>query len=419
MFQSTRLPNGLRILTSPEPHARSVSLAIFIGAGSRCENDDEAGTAHFLEHLFFKGTERRPSSKELYEPLEGVGGIVNGGTDKELTLYWCKVAKPHFALALDLLADMLLHSLIDPQEVERERQVIIEEINMSLDNPAQKVDLLIDEILWPGQPLGRDVAGDRQTVSRMSRQDLLGFMHRHYVPSNSVVAVAGNIEHQQIVEAFSSTFSGWQDGKAHPWAPADDHQEGPRLKVEHRKTEQVQLCLGLRGISVLDPDRFALDLLNILAGESMTSRLFIEIREKRGLAYDIHSQVNHFRDTGSLLVYAGVDPKNARQALQATLEELARLRDGVSEEELLKAKEFFKGRLFLRLEDNRAVAGWLGAQELLTGQVLTPEEAIAKTEACTREDLKRVANKLMVRDRLNLAVVGPVSPEGLEDLLKI
>lgn len=419
MFQSTRLPNGLRIITSPVPHARSVSLAIFIGVGSRCETDGEAGTAHFLEHLFFKGTEGRPTSKDLYAPLEAVGGMLNGGTDKELTLFWSKVAQPHFTLALDLLADMLLHSRFDPQEVERERQVIIEEINMSLDNPAQKVDLLIDEVLWPGQALGRDVAGDRQSISTLSRQDLLGFLGRHYVPSNSVVAVAGNIEHQEVVEAFFRTFSSWQDGKVHPWSPADDRQAEPHLKVDHRKTEQVQLCLGLRGVSVLHPDRFTLDLLNILAGESMTSRLFLEIREKRGLAYDIHSAVNHFQDTGSLLVYAGVEPKNARQALQATLEELARLRDGVTEEELSRAKEFFKGRLFLRLEDTRAVAGWLGAQELLTGRVLTPEEVIARIEQVTGEDLKRVARDLVAREKLNLAVVGPVSPEGLEDLLKI
>ena len=419
MFQSTQLPNGLRIITSPTPHVRSVSLAIFIGAGSRCERDQEAGSAHFLEHLLFKGTEGRPTSKDLYAPLEAVGGMLNGGTDKELTLFWAKVARPHFPLALDLLVDMLLHSRFDPQEVERERQVIIEEINMSLDNPAQRVDLLIDEVLWPGQALGRDVAGDRQTISTITRQDLLDFLHHHYLPSNAVVAVAGNIEHQEVVEAFTRTLSSWQDGKTHPWSPADDRQKGPRLKVEHRKTEQVQLCLGLRGISVLHPDRFALDLLNILVGESMTSRLFLEIREKRGLAYDIHSVVSHFRDTGSLLVYAGVEPKNARQALQAILEELVRLREGVTEEELSRTKEFSKGRLFLRLEDTRAVAGWLGSQELLTGQVLTPEEVIARIDDVTGEDLKRVARYLVTGEKLNLAVVGPVSPESLEDLLKI
>ncbi len=419
MFQSTQLPNGLRIITAPTPHVRSVSLIIFIGAGSRCERDQEAGSAHFLEHLLFKGTEGRPTSKDLYAPLEAVGGMLNGGTDKELTIYWAKVARPHFSLALDLLADMLLHSRFDPQEVERERQVIIEEINMSLDNPAQRADLLIDEVLWPGQALGRDVAGDRQTISTITRQDLLDFLHHHYLPSNAVVAVAGNIEHQEVVEAFSRTLSPWQDGKAHPWSPADDRQKGPRLKVEHRKTEQVNLCLGLRGISVLHPDRFALDLLNILLGECMTSRLFLEIREKRGLAYDIHSVVSHFRDTGSLLVYAGVEPKNARQALQAILEELVRLREGVTEEELSRTKEFSKGRLFLRLEDTRAVAGWLGSQELLTGQVLTPEEVIARIDDVTGEDLKRVARYLVTGEKLNLAVVGPVSPESLEDLLKI
>src|SRR3990170_645430 len=220
MFQRTRLPNGLRIITSPTPHVRSVSLIIFIGAGSRCERDQEAGSAHFLEHLLFKGTEGRPTSKDLYAPLEAVGGMLNGGTDKELTIYWAKVARPHFSLALDLLVDMLLHSRFDPQEVERERQVVIEEISMSLDNPSQRVDLLIDEVLWPGQPLGRDVAGTRQSVSAFTRQDLLDFVRRQYLASNSVIAVAGDIGHQEVVETLAQAFAPWQDGPAPAWSPA-------------------------------------------------------------------------------------------------------------------------------------------------------------------------------------------------------
>ncbi|MEE8173952.1 MAG: pitrilysin family protein, partial [Dehalococcoidia bacterium] len=287
MYHKTVLDNGLRIITSTMPHTRAVCLGIFIGAGSRYESADEAGTSHFVEHLCFKGTERRATAKEVCEEIEGVGGILNGGTDKELTVYWAKVARPHFPLALDVLSDMLLHSKFDPGEVEKERQVIIEEINMSLDSPSHRVDMLIDEVLWPDQALGRDVAGTKETVAALSQHRLLEYDAHQYLPNNTVVSVAGDIGHDEVVSSLSQAFSDWHDGAPQPWYPAEDEQNASRCQVEHRDTEQAHLCLALRGLPLLHPDRFTLDLLNVILGEGMSSRLFLEIREKRGLAYDI------------------------------------------------------------------------------------------------------------------------------------
>ncbi len=212
MYQKSVLDNKLRVVTSSMPHTRSVSVGVFIGAGSRYEKAEQAGISHFIEHLCFKGTERRRTAKEISESIEGVGGLLNGGTDKELTIYWCKVARPHFSLAVDILADMLSHSRFDPEEIEKERQVIIEEINMCLDSPQQRVDLLIDEVMWPDQPLGRDVAGTKTTVGKLMREDMLRYLDSQYLANNTVVSVAGDISHQEVVASMEETFGHWEKG---------------------------------------------------------------------------------------------------------------------------------------------------------------------------------------------------------------
>ena len=409
MYQKSVLENGLRIITSSMPYTYSVCIMIFIGAGSRYEGAEEVGSSHFIEHLCFKGTERRATSKEISEAIEGVGGMLNGGTDKELTVYWCKVARPHFLLALDLMVDMLRNSKFDAQDMERERQIIIEELNMSMDSPPQRVNILIDEVIWPNQPLGRDVAGSKETVAALSREMLLEYLSRQYVPNNTVVSVAGDIGDEEVLASLSSVFGDWTTGTPQPPFPAEESQDEPRLHIEHRDTEQAHLCLSLRGLSTFHPDRFNLDLLNVILGEGMSSRLFLEIRERRGLAYDIHSYVDHFLDSGAVTIYAGVDPKRVDATIEAILEELRRLKDGVPALELAKAKELAKGRLLLRMEDTRNVAGWMGGQELLTGRILTADEVVSIIDAITPEDLERVARDLFITEKLNLAIVGPIS----------
>jgi predicted Zn-dependent peptidase len=420
LYHKETLENGLRLVTAAMPHTRSVSIGFFIGAGSRYESNEEAGISHFIEHLCFKGTAERPTATEVCTVIEGVGGMINAGTDKELTIYWCKVAQPHFNVALEVMTDMLRNSLFAPEEIEKERQVIMEEINMSLDSPSQRVALLIDEILWPGHPLGRDIAGSRESVTGIDRNMLLDYMSRRYGPDNIVLVIAGNIRHREVVAAVRKYTSGWDSEKTDTGYLRYQGTAEQRVIIESRDTEQAHLCLALPGLSVVHPDRFKLDLLNVVLGEGMTSRLFTEIRDNLGLAYNIHSYTEHFLDTGAMTIAAGVDVKNLKVAVQSILAELARFKEVTPEKELTKARELFKGRILLRMEDSRNVAGWIGGQEILTGNILSVEEVVEAVESTTAEEIKQLAGRIFTGDRLRLAVVGPVNPdETLEELLEL
>ncbi len=420
MYQKTTLDNGLRVITAAMPHTPSVAVSVFVGVGSRYETDAEAGISHFIEHLLFKGTEKRPTSREISEAIEGVGGILNGGTDKELTVYWCKVAQTHFRRALDVLLDILRHSKFDPHEIEKERQVIIEEINMSRDSPQHWVNILVDELLWPGHALGRDIAGSKESVAAITREMMLTYMDGQYQPGRITVAIAGNIEHQEMVNAVSQNLGDWTSQS--PSAEYTPYQAQPprRMALETRDIEQAHLCLALPGLSLLHPQRFTLDLLNIVLGEGMSSRLFVEIRDRLGLAYSIHSYIDHLHDSGSMMVYAGVDPKNLPTVITAILDQLDKLKIIIPDSEITKAKELAKGRLLLRMEDSRNVAGWIGGQEILTGQVMDIEQVVAIIDAITADELKKLAEELLVGSQLCMAVVGPLkAEEPLEDLLKL
>jgi predicted Zn-dependent peptidase len=419
MHRQTTLDNGLRVITETMSQTRSVAICIFIGVGSRYESEPQAGVSHFIEHLCFKGTTKRPSSQEISEAIEGVGGIINAGTDKELTVYWCKIAQPHFPLALDVLADILRNSRFDPADIERERQVITEEINMSLDSPAQLVNMLIDELLWPQHPLGRDIAGSKESVAVISREMIVDYLGQKYLPANTVVSVAGAGEHQDMVGAVEKALGEWAETKPNPTYSPYREQGFPRLRIEAKETEQAHLCLALSGLPLLHPKRFTLDLLNVILGEGMSSRLFTEIRDRMGLAYSINSYAEHFADTGSITIYAGVEPKNLQLAIKAILEQLAHLKETVPQAELTKAKELSKGRLLLRMEDNRTVASWMGGQEILTRRILSVDQVIAIIDAITAEEIKELAQELLVSNKLRLAVVGPVVDEPLEELLVI
>ena len=420
MYQKNTLDNGLRLITAAMPHTRSVSICIFIGVGSRYEADSRAGISHFIEHLCFRGTPKRPSPRDISTAIEGVGGLLNGGTDKELTIYFSKVARPHFPLALDVLTDMLLNSKFDPEDIERERQIIIEEINMSMDSPHQRVSMLIEELLWPDHPLGRDIAGGKESVSAINRDTMLDFLAGQYQPDNTVVSIAGDIQHDEVVNAVSQHLAGWNNQQPGSSYLAYQEQKNPRLRIEHRKTEQTHLCLALPGLPLLHPERFTLGLLNVILGEGMSSRLFLEVRDKLGLAYSIHSYVEHFHDSGAITVYAGVEHKNIELAVKVILEQLAKLKEPVPEYEITKAKELSKGRLLLRMEDSRSVAGWAGGQEVLNNRFLEVEDVVSIIDAISAEEMSRLAQELLVGNRLRLAVVGPVTEEEpLDKLLKI
>jgi len=411
MYNKVVLDNGLRVITSAMPHSRSVCLVILVGAGSCYESKEEAGISHFAEHLFFKGTQRRPTSKEITQDIEGVGGIINGGTDKELTVFWCKAASTHFSIALDVLSDLLLNSRFDNKDIERERQVIMEEIKMNRDLPQQRVNMLIDELLWPEQPLGREVTGYRETVSSITREQLLNYVARRYMPNNTVLSVAGNIQHEEAMAQIKPIFDKWAAGELMTDYITNDKQTEARLRIEPKDIEQAHLCLAVHGFSHSHPQRFTLDLLNTVLGGGMSSRLFMEIREHKGLAYDIHSYTEHFLKSGSFGIYAGVDPKKIEIAVAAILEEVSKIKQGIADTELTRAKELSKGRLYLRFEDSQNVALWYGGQEILTQQILDIDDVISIVDAITIGELKEVAEEILPDSGLNLAVTGPIKEE--------
>ena len=425
MYNKTELDNGLRVITSSMPHSRSVCLVALVGTGSCYETKNEAGISHFAEHLFFKGTQRRPTSREITQDIEGVGGIINGGTDKEMTVFWCKVASPHFAIALDVLSDLLLNSRFDTKDIEKERQVIIEEINMNLDIPQQRVDMLIDELLWPEQPLGREITGYKETVSSLTREQLLNYLARRYMPNNTVLSIAGNIQHDEAMTQIQPMFDKWPAGELVTGYATNDRQTEARLRIEPKDVEQAHLCLAVHGFSRSHPQRFIIDLLNTVLGAGMSSRLFMEIRERRGLAYDIHSYTEHFLHSGSFGIYAGVDPAKTEAALAAILEELSKIRQGIAISELTRARELSKGRLYLRFEDSQSVALWYGTQEILLRQILDVDDVISIVDAIAVDELREVAQEILVDSGFNLAITGPVEKDGslkenaLRQLLKL
>ena len=403
------------------PHIRSVTVAIYTSTGSRYESAQENGISHFIEHLLFRGTEKRPNSQVIAEAIEGVGGVINAATDRELTFYWAKMTKEHFTLALDVLSDMVRNARFNPGDIEKERQVIIEEINACLDSPPGRVDMLIDELLWAGHPLGRDIAGTRETVSLMARDDMLNYLNQHYVPAGTVIAVAGDITHEEIVASVRNFMGDWVSLHTHlgytPFTPRDGV---PRISLETRNIEEAHLCLALPGLSLFDPRRFAFDLMNNVLGSGMSSRLFREVRDKLGLVYSIGSFGEHLLDSGSLIISAGVEPKNLKAVIETTLEQLALLKEPIPDWELKKAKEMTKGHLILRMEDSRSTAGWVGGQETLKGNILTVDEVVSIIDSITANDVQKVAKEMLVGDKLKLAIVGPLKKEEpLEELLKI
>ena len=407
-YQKTRLANGLRVLTCAMPHTYSVGVGLYISVGSRYERRELAGAAHFIEHMLFKGTRRRPSPEAIAVEVEGRGGLFNASTGQEMTVLWVKMQQAHLALALDVLVDMLRHSLFDPGEVEKERRVILEEIISSQDIPEELVGLLVQDLMWPGHPLGWDVAGTAGSVSALGQPALRAFLAAYYGPQNTVLSVAGDVQHEQVVALATSLLGDWTPAPPGSFMPAPANGSHPRVSVVRKKVEQTHLALNLPGLARGDDDRFALSLLNVILGEGMSSRLFLEIRERLGLAYSVDSYVSLLSDTGVVGIYAAVAPVRAVEALSAILGQLDRLRnEAVDATTLKRAREAVKGRLLMSMEDTLAVASWFGRQEALGFDVLTVEEVIGRMEVVTAADLQRVAQRVFRPDGAALAVVGP------------
>jgi predicted Zn-dependent peptidase len=407
-----RLPGGARMIVEAMPERQSASVVLMFAGGSRLEDDRLAGVSHFIEHLYFKGTARRPTSKEIADAIEGVGGFINASTDKELTAYWARVPSEHISLGLDVLFDIVSNSRLDPADVERERMVILEELRMYQDQPQDLVQNLFEELIWPGHPLGRDIAGTEESVSRIDRDDILEYADAHYRLPNLVIGAAGALDVPATIADVRRNLSLRADLDGAMSASSPGPLDGPRVLVRRRNTEQAHICLGTRAFSYLHPDRYAFDLLNTVLGEGMSSRLFLNIRERLGLAYDVHSFTQKHRDTGYLGVYIGVDPKKAVDAVNAVMAELRSLADAdVAPEELARAKEFTKGRLRLELETTNGVAFWLTYQESLLGEIKTIEDELALVDAVTAADVRRSAEDVM-REPMQMSVIGPFTRDG-------
>jgi len=406
-YERFELPNGLRVLAAPMEHVRSVSTALLIGVGSRYEPDAEAGSAHLIEHLMFKGTRKRPSSRLVSEPIERIGGVMNASTDKEATVYWTKTAAEHLPLSIELLSDMVLDSRLTPSDIAKEKSVIAEELAMSRDDPQDWVHNLIDQSMWPNHPIGRDVGGTRESVLALRRDGIRRFIARHYTPANSVLVVAGGVTVEHVRSLAMNHFGSWIDVAETDYVPAPPSTAGDQ-RLETRPTEQVHVCIAFPGLPRTSPDRFALDILVTILGGGPTSRLFLEVRERLALAYDVHAYTTRYADTGSVVIYAGVDARRAAQAVAAIRHEIGRLRRrSVPQDEIAKTVEYMKGRMYLGLEDTHAVASWLGSQELLLRKIMSPEDLAAMIERITPAEVRAVANALFDPTSMHVAAIGP------------
>lgn len=408
MYQEHTLSNGLRIIMIPVHSFQSVSLGIFVKIGSRYEPEAEAGISHFIEHMLFKGTQRRPTARLIAEAIEGVGGVSNAYTSQETTVYYAKMAASQVNTAIDVLTDMVRYPLFDVTEFEKERSVISEELDMIYDAPDNWVNVLLDQVLWPDHPLGRNVVGTHQSLAGMSHEALLAYFKAGYHPGNMLVALGGAFEPDHVIAELGARLDDWQPGILPEFEAAPPVQPRPRWHVENRPIEQGHLCLAAPGLSRSHPKRYALSVLNTILGEGMSSRLFLNIREERGLAYAVDSGLNLLQDTGDLVIYAGVAPERAKEALQAILDELERLRqEPVPAPELRKAKEYIKGRLVLGLEDSFSQASWVAYQSLFMEQIKTPAEVLQAYDAVTADDMMAVAQDFLQPSAYNLAAVGP------------
>ncbi len=408
MYQITRLQNGLTIATAEMPHMASVSLGIWVGVGGRHEPAEISGVSHFIEHLLFKGTKKR-SAEKISQDVEGIGGYLNAFTSEENTCFYSKARADRFGELLDVLGDMFLHSTFAPVEIERERNVIKEEIAMYRDQPQQYVQELLNETLWPEQPLGRSLAGTERTLDATTRDGIIRYHRENYVTSATLISVAGKLKHKQVVEAVAKYGKRFRMGQRTVFAPAVANQSAPRVRLLTKNTEQTQIALGIRACSRHDERRYALRLLNTILGENMSSRLFQSVREKHGLAYSIYSASSFFSDTGDLVISAGLDTDKLEKALKLIARELKQLAiQLVSPGELRRARDYVVGQLDMSLESTEPQMMWMGEHFLGYGKIPRASEVKKRLGEVRASEIRAVAHEFFRPERLNLALVSPL-----------
>ena len=412
MFELNVMENGLSVVESHMPHARSVTICALIRTGSRYETASNSGVSHLLEHMLFKGTVRFPDPRMISEGIEKVGGAMNASTDREVTTYWCKVPSEYVSEALEILSDMLLAPLFVPSELDKERFVVKEEIHMSLDDPASKAELLLEETLWGQHPLGMHIAGTEESLNQIDVTELTRYWRSQYSPGNTVLSIAGKIDRDSVMGKIEKLFGSWEPMDGLHYSSFVSSQTSPQILVESRKTQQTQVCMAFHGVSVTDPTRHAVSLLDTILGDGMSSRLFVELRENKALTYDIHSYSNELADCGSFHINAGVDSKRLQEALRGVTDELIGIRSNITASELEKARTLQSGRMALRLEDSGNVALWLGGQQAIFGSIKTPEQAMEEIMAVTLEEVMLAAQDIFTLNNLNVAILGPHKSVG-------
>jgi len=413
MYRKDTLSNGIRVVSETLPKSRSVSLGVWVKVGSRHEPPEIGGISHFIEHLFFKGTQKR-TAKDIAIEMDSIGGEMNAFTSQETTTYYAKVVDEHLPVAIDILSDILLGSKFEPVEMEKERKVILEEIKGVEDTPDDYIHELFTSTVWPDNPLGSPILGTKDTIKSLKHENIIAYIDNYYSPKEIVISVAGNFEHARLIELLNMSF-----GKLS--RTGITKKEGTpaftrAVAVKKKQLEQVQLCIGCKGLNYTHEDRYVISALNTVLGNSMSSRLFQEIREQNALAYSIYSYVTSYRDTGLLTVYAGTDPSNALEVARLVLKEFKKItEEGITPAEETRVKNQIKGSLVLSLESSSSHMSRIARQEMYYGKYLSMDDIIKGVEKVTAEQVQRLAQQLFSRENLSLTILGPLSRADVPD----
>ncbi len=420
-FLLHKYDNGLRLVVVPMKSTQTATVLVLVGTGSRYETKDINGISHFLEHMMFKGTKKRPKALAISRELDSIGAEYNAFTSKEYTGYWAKASAENKNLILDIISDIFLNSKLDEKEINKERGVIIEEMNMYLDLPTRYVGNLYEKLLYGDQPAGWMVIGEKETVSKLSHDSFVNYFNTHYFAKNTIVAVAGNVDKEEIKESVGKLFKKVREKEPISKKGVSEFQSKPEVLVHYKKTDQTHFILGARAYDMFSPKIEAANVLSVILGGGMSSRLFIEIREKQGLSYYVSTGHDGYTDHGYLATSSGVDNKRVERAITTVLKEYKKIKQKpVPKSELKKAKEYIKGKFVISLEQSDDVANFFAGQWLLKNETLTPEEKLNKIMAVTVDDVQEAANEIFKPEKLNLALIGPFEDkEKFEKLLEV
>lgn len=420
-YKKYTLPSGLRVILAPMQETETATVMIMTGVGSRYETRKENGLAHFLEHMFFKGTEKRPTALDISKELDGLGAEYNAYTGKDRTAYYAKVEARHWDTALDIVSDLFLNAKIEQEEIDREKGAVIQELNMYEDMPPRHINDLWELHLYGDHPLGWEIIGTKENLHAFKRKDFIKYLSRGYVAENVVVGVAGKIDPKVVLPAIKKHFAHIRRGKKPTFKTMRDKQSKPEVFVQNKKTDQTHLLMGVRAYPMEHPDRYALAVLATILGGGMSSRLWLAVRERRGLAYRVTTGIEAYPDVGYLATQSGVEHQNLEETIRVILEEYRKIAtEKVSAEELKKAKEHMKGQMALAFEGSDDIVEYLITQETLRGAVTLPKEKAKEIDKVTADDVLRVAKDIFVNKKLNLTVIGPkADAKKLEKLLKL